>query len=92
MGTANAGIPGPAVRTSIHPNPRRNRFELTLSGSNTDLTGEPAIIRPESRGRESSKLRPHSSLGYRPPAPEAREPGLTGLATLSRPVLALGLT
>ncbi len=39
-----------------------------------------------------NRVRPHSSLGYRPPAPEATEPGPSGFAPLSRPALALGLT
>jgi len=30
-------------------------------------------------------VRPHSSLGYRPPAPEARQPGAPGFAPLSPP-------
>ena len=30
-------------------------------------------------------VRPHSSLGYRPPAPEARQPSAPGFAPLSPP-------
>jgi len=38
--------------------------------------------------REYNRFRPHSSLGYRPPAPETIEPMPPGLATLSRLALA----
>ena len=34
--------------------------------------------------REYNTMRPHSSLGYRPPAPEAISPGKSGSATLRR--------
>ena len=33
----------------------------------------------------ASQVRPHSSLGYRPPAPEARQPWAPGFAPLSPP-------
>jgi len=38
--------------------------------------------------RHYNVVRPHSSLGYRPPAPEARQPGAPGLATLGAPARA----
>lgn len=38
--------------------------------------------------REYNTVRPHSSLGYRPPAPEAIEPVRSGSAALRQPALA----
>jgi Integrase core domain len=38
--------------------------------------------------QEYNTLRPHSSLGYRPPAPEAVQPVPLGLATLRQSALA----
>ena len=38
-----------------------------------------------------NRFRPHSSLGYRPPAPEAIEIGMSGTDILM-PGVALGLT
>jgi len=35
--------------------------------------------------RHYSTVRPHSSLGYRPPAPEGRQPWAPGLVTLGPP-------
>ena len=42
--------------------------------------------------KEYNGFRPHSSLGYRPPAPEAIEPLPPGFAPLSPPAMARGLT
>ncbi|MDP7372231.1 MAG: integrase core domain-containing protein, partial [Nitrospinota bacterium] len=42
--------------------------------------------------QEYNRIRPHSALGYRPPAPEAIEPPPPGLATLRLPEVAAGLT
>jgi transposase InsO family protein len=42
--------------------------------------------------REYNTIRPHSGLGYRPPAPVAIAPLPTGFATLHPPAMALGLT
>ena len=41
---------------------------------------------------EYNTFRPHSPLGYRPPAPEARTPKSPGFATLSPPISAYALT
>ncbi len=41
--------------------------------------------------REYNTIRPHSSLGYRPPAPEALIPK-PGFATLGQPISAYALT
>ena len=42
--------------------------------------------------QEYNRIRPHSALGYRPPAPEAIEPPPPGFATLRLPEVAAGLT
>ena len=42
--------------------------------------------------REYNTIRPHSSLGNRPPAPETMLPTPPGSATLHQPAWALGLT
>ena len=42
--------------------------------------------------REYNQVRPHSALGYRPPAPEAVLPLPPGSARLHPPAMALGLT
>ena len=41
---------------------------------------------------EYNRVRPHSALGYRPPAPETIEPMLPGFAPLRPPALASGVT
>jgi transposase InsO family protein len=41
---------------------------------------------------EYNTIRPHSSLGYRPPAPETRQPHKSTSATLQRPCAAETLT
>ena len=41
---------------------------------------------------EYNHIRPHSALGYRPPAPETIEPMPPGFATLRPPALASGVT
>jgi transposase InsO family protein len=42
--------------------------------------------------REYNTIRPHSALGYRPPAPVTIAPLPTAFATLNPPAMALGLT
>ena len=42
--------------------------------------------------QEYNTLRPHSALGYRPPAPESRPPHKSTSATLQRPCAAALLT
>ena len=42
--------------------------------------------------REYNEFRPHSSLAYRPPAPEAMLPRPASFSTLQQPAWALGLT
>jgi putative transposase len=42
--------------------------------------------------REYNQVRPHSALGYRPPAPEAILPLPPGSAPLHPPAMVLGLT
>ena len=39
-----------------------------------------------------NQVRPHSSLGYRPPAPETVEPNALGVPVLKQPAMAYGLT
>ena len=41
---------------------------------------------------EYNRIRPHSALGYRPPAPETIEPMPPGFAPLRPPALASGVT
>jgi len=41
---------------------------------------------------EYNRIRPHSSLGYRPPAPETIEPWPPGFAPLHPPAMAAGLS
>jgi len=47
-----------------------------------------AKVRVERWRREYNQVRPHSALGYRPPAPETREPLPPGSATLRLPAMA----
>ena len=51
------------------------------------LHAEEAQVLIERWRREYNHVRPHSSLGYRPPAPEAREPAEAVSATLRPPRL-----
>jgi transposase InsO family protein len=41
---------------------------------------------------EYNRIRPHSSLGYRPPAPETKEPWPPGFAPLHPPAMVPGLS
>ena len=56
------------------------RDEL-LNGEIFDTLFEAQVLVERWR-RYYNTVRPHSSLGYRPPAPEARQPWAPGLATL----------
>ena len=64
----------------------RLRDEL-LDGEVFDTLLEAKVIIERWR-REYNTLRPHSALGYRPPAPEAKQPWPAGSATLRRPATA----
>ena len=55
------------------------------------FTLKEAQVLIESWRREYNEYRPHSSLGYRPPAPRAAAPILPGFAPLNPAESALGL-
>jgi len=59
------------------------RDEL-LNGEIFDTLAEAQVLVGRWR-RHYNTVRPHSSLGYRPPAPEARQPWTPGFAPLSPP-------
>jgi transposase InsO family protein len=65
-------------------------FDLVYSGGLVDLDAElpDTKVLFERWRQEYNTLRPHSSLGYRPPAPEAVVPVPPGSATLHQPALA----
>ena len=55
-------------------------------------TLEEAKVLVERWRHEYNHIRPHSALGYRPPAPETIEPMPPGFAPLCPPALASGVT
>lgn len=56
-----------------------------------DTLGEAKVLVERWR-QDYNQIRPHSALGYRPPAPEAFEPWPTGVAPLRPPAMVPGLT
>ena len=80
--------------------PTDNAFIESFNGKLRDelLNGEifetllEAKVLIERWRREYNTLRPHSALGYRPPAPESRPPHKSTSATLQRPCAAALLT
>ena len=63
-----------------------------LLNRETFYTLDEAKVLVERWRQEYNRIRPHSALGYRPPAPEAIEPPPPGFATLRLPEVAAGLT
>ncbi len=55
-------------------------------------TLDEAKVMAERWRHEYNRIRPHSALGYRPPAPETIEPMPPGFAPLRHPALASGVT
>jgi hypothetical protein len=55
-------------------------------------TLDEAKVLTERWRHEYNRIRPHSALGYRPPAPEAIEPMPSGFAPFRPPALASGVT
>ncbi|MFP6871569.1 MAG: integrase core domain-containing protein, partial [Nitrospinota bacterium] len=55
-------------------------------------TLDEAKVMVERWRHEYNRIRPHSSLDYRPPAPETKEPMPPGSATLHPPALASRVT
>src|SRR5713226_9529734 len=68
--------------------------EKTRSGAHGGIfyTRTEAKVLIERWRREYNQVRPHSALGYRPPAPEAVLPLPPGFAPLHPSTMALGLT
>jgi transposase InsO family protein len=62
-----------------------------LNGEMFYTLGEAKILTERWR-RVYNQVRPHSALGYRPPAPETIQPLPPGSASLRPPAVALGLT
>lgn len=77
--------------------PWENGYNESFNGKLRDelLNGEifdtmiEAKVLTESWRKEYNTFRPHSSLGYRPPAPEATEPKNSGFISRSQNTLAL---
>ena len=84
------------VRYSFQKKPQRNN--MLLNNSCCCLTGRvrPLVTLLEAKvlierwRREYNTIRPHSSLGYRPPAPEATQPWSAASATLQLQTTAEG--
>ena len=55
-------------------------------------TLDEAKVLAERWRHEYNRIRPHSALGYRPPAPETREPMPPGFALLRPPALGSRVT
>jgi transposase InsO family protein len=68
------------------------KFRDELLNGEIFYTLQEAQVLIERWRREYNTIRPHSSLGYRPPAPEAIAPCSLGSATLHPANMALGLT
>ena len=65
-------------------------YSITSANSSISSVGGEAQVVIETWRREYNEFRPHSSWGYRPPAPEAVLPAGTAYATLRLPQLADG--
>ena len=80
--------------------PWENGYNESFNGKLRDeyLNGElfytlaEAKILIERWRRECNEFRPHSSLGYRPPAPAAIRPSSSGSTPFQQPAWAFGLT
>ncbi len=68
------------------------KFRDELLNREIFMSLQEAQVLVERWRREYNSVRPHSSLGYRPPAPEAVEPRRPIRSLLSGPELAWGLT